>query len=653
MTIADGEEPAEPDGLLILASRTLPARRATVVPVGPLTRAECDELLGRPAGELYERSGGNPRYLLELARHPEGVPPAIAADIAAELSAFSPAARELAQALAVDDRLGVAGPEALDALDELAGLVHETHPRQYAFRRPIVRDAVYASAGPGRRLALHAGAAATLTDPAERAHHLERCARPGDEDAIDVLVEAARTAAPDDAARWLAAAQRLGGDPALALPLAHALAATGRLGPALATLQDAPPDRRAVVAAATYEHLLGRHASATARLRALPEHDVALLVQALHAPDYVALRTRAKRAVHIDFDNAAAWALLATAHAAHGELSTAEEALDEAVALADPDAAYYVGFAAYMCERDEQAITAFRAARGPFATPGLVGLAHALERQGRLGEARRAAEQAAEDENPQMRSWALAELAYIRAVMGESSTDAAEEAVALAAGLDRSFFTIAAHGLSAATFLLLGEPARCLEQARLAEGLDHGRRAQLLVVQAAASGSSAPFEEALALVARSPLQVPRGIVGNALARVTGDVTHAAVDSPFPLIRAEAHLIRGLALADEADLRAAQAVPGAARLHDEAARALRALGHAAPGRQRRYARGELSGRERDIAELVADGLTNRQIASRLFLSEKTVEGHLSRVFGKLGVRSRAAAVARLYASAGST
>ena len=50
---------------------------------------------------------------------------------------------------------------------------------------------------------------------------------------------------------------------------------------------------------------------------------------------------------------------------------------------------------------------------------------------------------------------------------------------------------------------------------------------------------------------------------------------------------------------------------------------------------------LSGREREIAELVAEGKTNKAIAAELFLSEKTIESHLSRVFSKLGVSSRAA------------
>jgi DNA-binding NarL/FixJ family response regulator len=51
---------------------------------------------------------------------------------------------------------------------------------------------------------------------------------------------------------------------------------------------------------------------------------------------------------------------------------------------------------------------------------------------------------------------------------------------------------------------------------------------------------------------------------------------------------------------------------------------------------------LSGREVEVLLLVADGLTNAQIAERLFISPKTVSTHLVSIFGKLGVTSRAGA-----------
>ena len=56
---------------------------------------------------------------------------------------------------------------------------------------------------------------------------------------------------------------------------------------------------------------------------------------------------------------------------------------------------------------------------------------------------------------------------------------------------------------------------------------------------------------------------------------------------------------------------------------------------------------LTPRERDVLTALVDGSTNRQIAKRLFMSEKTVEMHVSRILAKLGVRNRlqAAAVAQ--------
>jgi len=49
---------------------------------------------------------------------------------------------------------------------------------------------------------------------------------------------------------------------------------------------------------------------------------------------------------------------------------------------------------------------------------------------------------------------------------------------------------------------------------------------------------------------------------------------------------------------------------------------------------------LTRREREVAVLVAQGLTNREIASRLFISERTAESHVEQIRGKLGFRSRA-------------
>jgi DNA-binding CsgD family transcriptional regulator len=84
--------------------------------------------------------------------------------------------------------------------------------------------------------------------------------------------------------------------------------------------------------------------------------------------------------------------------------------------------------------------------------------------------------------------------------------------------------------------------------------------------------------------------------------------------------------------------------GARRFVQEAARELRLLGTPvrAPVARRSGDLGtvRLSRREREVAELVAAGNTNPAIAGMLYLSRKTVEGHLRRIFAKLEVSSRA-------------
>jgi DNA-binding CsgD family transcriptional regulator len=125
----------------------------------------------------------------------------------------------------------------------------------------------------------------------------------------------------------------------------------------------------------------------------------------------------------------------------------------------------------------------------------------------------------------------------------------------------------------------------------------------------------------------------------------------------PLLGARARFLLGSALRRVGELD--RAIPeleyaertlfeaGALREADAAAQELRRLGWRGPRRARAGpGRGSslesaLSPRELEVATLVAAGKRNREVAAALFLSEKTVESHLARIYDKLGVRSRAA------------
>jgi ATP/maltotriose-dependent transcriptional regulator MalT len=88
--------------------------------------------------------------------------------------------------------------------------------------------------------------------------------------------------------------------------------------------------------------------------------------------------------------------------------------------------------------------------------------------------------------------------------------------------------------------------------------------------------------------------------------------------------------------------------GATTWQARAASELRAAGERSAAIRPRIAIGPeaLSQQEASIVELVAAGLSNREIAARLFLSVKTVEGHLTTIYGKLGIRSRSQLLAAL-------
>jgi DNA-binding CsgD family transcriptional regulator len=80
--------------------------------------------------------------------------------------------------------------------------------------------------------------------------------------------------------------------------------------------------------------------------------------------------------------------------------------------------------------------------------------------------------------------------------------------------------------------------------------------------------------------------------------------------------------------------------GASREADAAAALMRSLG--ARGRAGPRSVGSLSRRETEVLRLLGEGLSNREVADRLFISPKTAEHHVSRIYGKLGLKSRAEA-----------
>jgi ATP/maltotriose-dependent transcriptional regulator MalT len=82
--------------------------------------------------------------------------------------------------------------------------------------------------------------------------------------------------------------------------------------------------------------------------------------------------------------------------------------------------------------------------------------------------------------------------------------------------------------------------------------------------------------------------------------------------------------------------------GARHDADEAAKLLRQLGFR--GRSGPRLQGQLTQREVEVLALVRQGLTNKEIAERLFISAKTAEHHVGQILSKLGARSRAEAVA---------
>jgi DNA-binding NarL/FixJ family response regulator/tetratricopeptide (TPR) repeat protein len=530
--------------LLALASRPVdPALRVLEAARGasgweeltlePLEREAALALLGGISDRerVLRQAGGNPLFLRELAAG--GSARTLVAAVALELAALQPAPRALAQGAAVagdrfDGELAAAAarmaPDAA-ALDALvaADLVRPTgEGRQFAFRHPLVRRAVYDAVPPTARLAAHERVAEALEHrgaPAVvRAHHVEQSARPGDEAAIALLSEAGAAAgpsAPATAARWYAAGLRLVADhdrarrEQLLGGIAAALAAAGRLAEsreALVALLELTPRLELVVQCAAVEGVLGRHADARARLEAAlkeapPDGRGTILLglanAAFYTGDVAAMRGWARRAAEVaagdplllaEADGCGALGALwdGEAQIAGGMLDRASERLrgaDDCALAARPDCARVLAGSQLLAERYADA--ADTAARGlacarrihqqQTLTTLLLYRAGALGNLLELDAARReidAAEESARlQRSPHELAFALWQRAIIhryQAAAAEAGRDAAEFA-ALAGALEPN--QIIRTGMCSLAALRADEdPERCL--ATIAHGLD-------------------------------------------------------------------------------------------------------------------------------------------------------------------------------------
>lgn len=160
-----------------------------------------------------------------------------------------------------------------------------------------------------------------------------------------------------------------------------------------------------------------------------------------------------------------------------------------------------------------------------------------------------------------------------------------------------------------------------------------------------------------ALVRPAGLRVRQGRLGEAERLVTGSEHDAYAVGPISLL----HLARGEAELAAAVLRrhlreAGECVAvaegfraleifnrlGAASQSDEAARRAAHARRASPARP--PAGGVLTRRESEVLRLVVEGLSNEQIARRLYISKRTAEHHVSSLLAKLGAESRAHLIA---------
>ncbi len=732
-------------------SRALAPERLERLALSPLSLGAIQRLLQdrlgflppRPAlRRLYEISGGNPFFALELGRamragtldlQPgERLPVALEAVVGTRLGALSEDARRVlaaAAAMAQPTLELVEGvhSEGRAGLDEAErAQVITVRDGRIRFAHPLLSSGAYTAVDPSVRRELHVRAAAVVTDPEERARHLALAATGPDEVVAEALEAAAARAeargAPPAAADLYEWAMRLTPADAerdMLRRKMHAGFCTFQTGDSrrarelldevVAALEPGPDRAMALISLArvrSYDDDL-RAAEQLFR-QALDEagYDKELLAAAGENVAAILFRLRERLEEAIEHATAAAQAATAAgstgwlaealgaqllAEAALGRSAEATRTLEAALGLQEQcrgrrvmaQPLFQVGVVWLWWDELERAKEAFewlteraRDMGDEGSLPYVLVLAAQVECvRGDLALAARHADEGYEVTEQAGQATlgayllALRALAYAEAGDAEPARERAARALALA---DRTSGRPAEHFARAALGLLelsVGRPGEAA--AALGPLVDFLRReritepgtARVVPDQAEALISLGELDAAAELLewyrdnaerlgrrsalaaaarCRGLLLAERGDLASALDEL-GRSVELSQGVPIPLERGRALLAHGAVHRRARHKRAARESlqsarrefegMGAAAWAERANAELNRVGGRAPSA------GGLTPTEDRVAELVADGLQTKQVAAALFVSAKTVEGHLTNIYAKLGVHSR--------------